>query len=486
MTRTILVLLLLATALTAGIMIGKGLQFNSDGGEASADGGREILYWKAPMDPNYRRDRPGKSPMGMDLVPVYADEVGTEDEGVVSIDPRVASNLGVRTALAERGVLSRRIDTVGYVGYDEDTFYQVNTRVDGWVEKLSIKAAGDPVRKGQVLFELYSPELVNAQQEYLAALRSGNTVLQNASRERLVGLGVGAGEIEQLSKRRIVRQRTRIYAREDGVVAHLNLREGGFVTPANPVMTIAKLDRVWVVVEIFERQAGWIEAGQQARIELDYLPGREWIGIVDYIYPELDSRSRTLKIRLRFKNDDLALRPNMFARATITGADSPPVVHVPRAALIRGGAVDRVVVARGDGRYRSRSVEPGFETRDRVAILSGLEAGERVVTSGQFLIDSESNVDTALARMDDAPVEANPNRAIVDAVVEGYRMAQRYITLRHDPIPQWSWPEMSMGFEVSDARLLEDLRLDQRVSVTIERRTDNEYVIVAIDDGTRP
>jgi Cu(I)/Ag(I) efflux system membrane fusion protein len=360
---------------------------------------REVLYWVAPMDANYRRDEPGKSPMGMDLVPVYADEVDATP-GTVRIDPTVVNNLGVRTAPAESGPLPRRIETVGYIGYDEDTLQHVHTRVDGWIEMLATKATGDPVEKGQLLFELYSPTLVNAQQEYLAALTSSNSMLRSASRDRLIALGVTQSEISRLDKERTPKQRIRVYAESDGVIAHLGVREGIFVTPATEVMSVARLDRVWVLAEVFERQAAWVEAGQAAEVELDYLPGRKWRGTVDYVYPELDATTRTLKVRIRFDNEGEALRPNMFARVTLLGSDTGPVVHIPREALIRGGSVDRVVRALGDGRFRSQAVETGVESGDRVAIRSGLAEGDLIVTSGQFLIDSESDIDSALSRMD--------------------------------------------------------------------------------------
>lgn len=396
------ILVAMAALILVAIGVGVGLLWSpGDGGDgdAATSGGREILYWKAPMDPNYRRDEPGKSPMGMDLVPVYADEAAGDDPGVVSIDSTVVNNLGVRTAPAQRSVLSRRIETVGYIAFDEDTLHQINTRVDGWIEKLAVKATGDPVERGQALFELYSPTLVNAQEEFLAALNSRTQGLLEASRERLIALGVTEAEIERLTRERSVRQRVRIHAQTDGVIAHLGIREGVYVTPATEVMSIAELDRVWILAEVFERQATWVRPGQMAEVELDYLPGERWRGEVDYVYPELDPKTRTLKVRLRFDNADGVLRPNMFARVTIFGTETGSVVHVPREALIRGGKVDRVVVALGDGRFRARPVEVGIESGDRVEIRRGVEPGESIVTSGQFLIDSESNIDVALSRM---------------------------------------------------------------------------------------
>ncbi len=400
MNKYLLIAGLVLIAIVTGVYIGRFSAPQDDNlGQGIEEKRREVLYWVAPMDPNYRRDEPGKSPMGMDLVPVYADEVDGPS-GVVSIDPIVVNNLGVRTAPAERGALSRRIETVGYVAYDEDTLQHVHTRVDGWIEALATKAAGDPVERGQLLFELYSPTLVNAQEEYLAALRSGNKLLVNASIERLKALGVTESEFERLDRERMIRQRVRVYAEANGVIAQLGVREGIYVTPATDIMSVANLDKVWVLAEVFERQAAAVEAGQHAMVELDYLPGETWHGEVDYVYPELDPKTRTLKVRLRFDNAERTLRPNMFARVTIYGGSTGDVVHIPREALIRGGKVDRVVIALGEGRFRAQAVRTGIESGERIAILEGLSAGDVVVTSGQFLIDSEANIDSALDRLD--------------------------------------------------------------------------------------
>jgi Cu(I)/Ag(I) efflux system membrane fusion protein len=391
-------------AIAIGVLLGQW--WNGDSATVSpSNGEREVLYWVAPMDPDYRRDEPGKSPMGMDLVPVYADEVDRE-VGVVKIDPTVVNNLGVRTEPAERGPLSRRIETVAYVVYDEDTMQHVHTRVEGWIENLAARATGDTVEEGQLLFELYSPTLVNAQQEYLAALRSNNSALRNASRERLSALGVSAGEIERLEQERTGRQRVRVYAQTDGVIDHLGAREGMYVTPATEVMAVANPGKIWVIAEVLERQAHWVEPGQAATVRLDNAPGRTWQGTVDYVYPELDPVARTLRVRLRFDNADGVFRPNMFASVTILGESTADLVHVPREAVIRGGSVDRVVVALGQGRFRAQPVKIGIESGDRVAILDGVAAGDTIVVSAQFLIDSEANIEAALSKLGDSTTES--------------------------------------------------------------------------------
>ena len=480
MRNMIIILLVLVT----GIGIGLAFSHWSSTPELaavteSAGAEREILYWKAPMDPNFRSDKPGKSPMGMDLVPVYAAD-SDDDESVVTISPQVVNNLGVRTEQAQYGVLSRRIDTVGYVGYDEDTLQHIHTRVDGWIESLEITATGDPVSRGQTLFELYSPTLVNAEEEYLTALRSGNSTLLTASRERLAALGVSSGEINRLKQSRIVNQRMAVTAQRDGIVADLGVREGQFITPASDVMSIANLDRVWVLAEVFERQADWIQPGQRAEVELDYLPGKRLQGTVDYVYPELDPKTRTLKVRMRFDNEYDLFRPNMFARVTIHGTETAAVVHVPRQALIRGGATNRVVLALGDGKFRAQPVLIGIESGDRVEILSGIGTTDLVVTSGQFLIDSESNVESALARMDERVTEKPASSVQVAAIVRGIDMTKQKITLYHEPIAEWSWPAMTMGFAVENEHLLMGLGEGQAIDVTIEEQVGGIYVITAV------
>ena len=373
-----------------------------------SDNGGEVLYWVAPMDPGYRRDKPGKSPMGMALLPVYADLAG-DKPGTVRISPTVINNLGVRVEAARFGVLHRQIETVGLVHYDEALYQQINTRVAGWVERIGVSGRGEPVSKGQVLFELYAPELVSAQREYLAALKLGNTNLVDASRERLLALGVGGSEITRLETTRVVRQRMPVLSSTEGYVVELPIQQGAHVSVHSPVMSIAQLDPIWIIVEILERQAGWLESGQAAEVAFDAFPGQRWRGVVEYVYPELEPDSRTLRARLSFANPELRLRPNMSARVWIEATATEPVVHIPREALIRG-SVDRVVLALGAGRFRSVAVVAGIESGDRVAILSGLEANAQVVVSGQFLIDSESNIGSALKRLEpvagEGPAEA--------------------------------------------------------------------------------
>jgi Cu(I)/Ag(I) efflux system membrane fusion protein len=355
------------------------------------------LYWVAPMDPDFRRDQPGKSPMGMDLVPVFATD---NAPGVVEISPQVENSLGVRTTGVSRGTLSQTIRTVGYVQYDEDSLIHIHPRVEGWIEQLHVTAAGDPVEAGAALYDIYSPELVNAQEEFLSALSRGSDRLQQAAEDRLRALQLSDAFISSLRGDRKVLQTVTFTSPQNGVVDNLDIREGFFVGPETTLMSIGDLQEVWVEAQIFESQASLVRVGQTVLMRLDYLPGREWLGRVDYIYPSLDTDTRTLRVRLRFVNADRALRPNMYAQVEIQLDERAEHIVIPREALIRTGSQNRVVLALGNGRFKSIVVKTGRIFSSRVEILQGLSEGDEIVSSAQFLLDSESSKSSDFMRMD--------------------------------------------------------------------------------------
>ncbi|WJW74279.1 efflux RND transporter periplasmic adaptor subunit [Thiohalobacter sp. IOR34] len=445
-------------------------------------GEREILYWVAPMDPSYRSDKPGKSPMGMDLVPVYADQGG--GEAMVSIDPAVVQNLGVRTAPVERGTLWRRIDTVGYVDYDERRLSHVHLRTDGWIDKLYVKSDGESVKKGEVLFELYSRELVNAQEEYLQALKAGNQYLRGASRDRLIALGMSREQLNELKRTRKISQLVRYHAQQDGVVDGLNVREGMYVKPATEVMTLADLSSVWLLVDVFERQSNWVEVGQPAEVSLPYLPGRTWEGEVEFVYPRIDPKTRTLQVRLRFDNPQETLKPDMYADVRIYAGPKKGVLSIPTEALIRTGDSARVVLALGEGRFDVREVVPGMESGDRVEIIRGLEEGETVVTSAQFLIDSEASLRASFKRMggkDEEGAAAGDKGPVMGmGTVHAIDAENRRLNISHAPIEALGWPEMRMDFELTEAASLEGVQPGSKVHFTLVEDADGNYRIDSI------
>ena len=360
------------------------------------------MYWVAPMDPNYRHDVAGKSPMGMDLVPVYKDEVGGADDGpgTIRISPNVVNNLGVKTHRAALALWQADIPTVGYVQYDEDKLVHIHPRVEGWIETLYVTAEGDRVEEGQALYEIYSPALVNAQNELLLALERKNQKLIVAAKDRLKALQLPLAAIETLEKTRTVQQAVTFYAPQQGVVDNLNVRAGFFVKPGTRIMSIGSLAEVWVEAEVFERQVPLLEEGAAVTMTLDYLPGKVWLGKVDYIYPSLDEKTRTVKVRLRFANEDRKLRPNMFAQISISSVSARKTLIVPSDAVIRTGKMDRVVLALGEGRFRSMQVSIGRVSGTHTEILSGLKTGDTVVTAAQFLLDSESSKSADFGRME--------------------------------------------------------------------------------------
>ena len=360
---------------------------------------KKPLYWVAPMDANYKRDKPGKSPMGMDLVPVFDNAGSDAGVGTLKISPEVVNNLGVRIATAKYQHLNSQIKTVGYVKYDEDQLVHIHPRVEGWIEKLYVKAEGDPVQENQPLYEIYSPELVNAQEELLLALDRNNPRLIHAADDRLQALQLPLRSIKELKKSKLVKQSITFYAPQSGVIDNLNIREGFFVKPGTTLMSIGKLDPVWVEAEVFERQASVVAVGIPVTMTLDYLPGTEWQGKVDYVYPTLNAKTRTVKVRLRFDNKNLTLKPNMFAQVVIHAENQQDSLLVPKESVIRTGSSDRVVLALGEGRFKSINVKVGRYDDQFAEILSGLEAGENVVSSAQFLLDSESSKTSDFKRM---------------------------------------------------------------------------------------
>lgn len=372
----------------------------SAAGKSRQSGERKILYYRAPMNPAITSPVPKKDSMGMDYIPVYADQGGAVGGSLIRISPVVEENLGIRTAPVVREDLHRLVRTVGYVAYDQSAVLRLHTRAAGWITELPIASTGERVRKGQLLFRLYSPTLVTAEQEYLRAKRGGEDGFIRAAAQRLRSLGISADEIARLERSGRPSKSIAYYAERGGVVETLNARPGLYVTPGTEVMRLGVLSKVWLVAEVYENEAGWVRVGDTAEARLASAPGEVLYGTVNFIYPELDPVTRTLKVRMTFANPDVTLLPNMYADVTIAGAPAKNVLTIPAEALIRtGDQNNRVILALGNGRFRAQPVTPGIQSGGRVAILSGLKAGEAVVTSGQFLIDSDASLNASLQRL---------------------------------------------------------------------------------------
>jgi len=323
----------------------------------------------------------------------------SEVDSIVTVAPGVLNMLGVRTEQVKRSTLFRRIDSVGYIAYDDSRIKTINLRTEGWIDHLAVKTIGTRVKQGDLLFEVYSPKLVNAQDDFVTALNSGNEDLISASFGRLNALGIAQELVEALERTHKVERSVKVFAPQDGVISELSVREGGYVEPAAPIMNLVDLSQVWLIINVFERQAEWVQIGNKAHATLASSPDRLWEGAVDYIYPTLDPKTRSLLVRVKLENPNEALKPNMYADVKLFASPKPDSISVPREALIRTGDSNRIILSLGAGKFKPVRVRVGVETVDRIEILEGLNEGADVVVSSQFLIDSESSLRAALMRM---------------------------------------------------------------------------------------
>ncbi|MGE6134728.1 efflux RND transporter periplasmic adaptor subunit [Aeromonas salmonicida] len=477
---------LLVSALLLALGAGGGYWAAKQTGDGATAKDKTPLYWVNPMDPRDKRDGPAKDNMGMDFIPVYQEQKNGSP-GTVTISPEIQQNLGVRLAKVEKLPIYQQIETVGYVGYDEDRLEAINARMAGWIRTLAIKSEGQRVAKGSLLYEIYAPDLVNAQHEYLLALNTTNPLLLRAAEGKLKSLQVPADQIAALKRSRQVRETIGIYAPSSGYVSELKVREGQYVEPAAALFNISTLQQVWVSAEVFERQAAQLRVGDPVTMTLDYAPGRSWQGRVDYLYPTLDAATRTLKVRLRVDNPDEFLKPNMFAKVAIRTGKGAPQLVVPSEAVIRTGSQDRLVLALGDGNFKSVAITlgPQFGDKvaitlgpqfgDKVAIKAGVEAGDSIVSSAQFLLDSESAIDSDFQRM----TAVRPVQVWTQGTVQSMDLASRTLMVAHPPIPEWQWPAMEMEFTVADGVEITQLAEGQILHLQVMQKGD-EYRITTI------
>ena len=375
---------------------------------------KKILYWRAPMDPNEIYNEPGKSKMGMDLVPVYEDEQGAQ--GIVTIDPAVQQNMNIKTEIVLKKRLSSKVTTNGVLLKDETTEYLVTTKVSGWIEKLYVNYTGQEVHKGQKLMDIYSPQLVAAQQELLTALSYKNTSSQSTiesikkSGDELVGnairklqlLDVSESEINNLIDTKKVKTNLKLYALNSGTVIHKNVLEGEKIMAGAPLLRIANLTNLWLTADIYEYELSKVKLGSKASITFNFLPGKTYTGKISFIYPTIEPTSRTARIRIDVDNSNGKLKPDMFANVVIEGIDLGEYPVVPENAVIRSGNKDIVILSIGNGKFKPTPVKLGSYADGLYQVLEGLSEGNKIVTSAQFLIDSESNLRSAIGQMQES------------------------------------------------------------------------------------
>jgi len=422
---------------------------------------RKPLFYRHPMNPEIASPVPAKDDMNMDYIPVYADDGGSDDspKGTVLIDPVTVQNIGVRTAIAEQRTLSRQIRAIGRVAYNEERLFRLHPKTEGWIKKLHVDKTGSPVEKNDVLLSIYSPQLVSSQEEYLLALknkqvlsnspfdeiRQGAIDLAETSRQRLALLDVADHQIRELERTRKIKKYLHIHSAFSGIATNIGAREGQYVTPQTELYRLADLSEIWVYANIYEYELPWISEGDEVEMTLTGIPGKRFKGRLAYIYPYAEATTRTVKVRIVFDNKALLLKPDMFAELIIAASRQVNAVVVPSEAVVRSGMREQIFVVRAPGKFEPREVTLGVTTRGLTQILSGVKPGERVVTSSQFLIDSESKLREATAKMmevlnaekrinrsEDIDGAAMVEKVMVEKAMTKKEMAEMDVSLKND------------------------------------------------------
>ncbi|NOX50743.1 MAG: efflux RND transporter periplasmic adaptor subunit [Gammaproteobacteria bacterium] len=398
---------------------------------------RKVLFYRNPMNPAITSPIFMQDDMGMDYIAVYADGGGgDEPTGTVTIDPVTVQNIGVRTKIAETRDLSRILNGLGRVDFNEERLTRLHPKTSGWIETLIVDETGRKVSKDTILLGIYSPELVAAQQEYLVALNNWESLKNSAAsqmkksakiivesaHERLQLFDVPEHQIHELEKSRKIKKQLHIHSPFEGQVMHIGAREGQYVTPKDELYLIADLTRIWVNVDIFEDELSWLKLGDHAEMRVRAEPGRIYKGEITFIHPTLNPKSRTVQVRLEFDNTDLQLKPGMFANVTLYVDPQPGAVVVPSEAIVRSGSREQVFIVREPGKFEPREVTLGVNAKGMTQILSGVEAGEQVVTSSQFLIDSESKLREATAKMMAAMASESTEQDMADMDMDDMSM----------------------------------------------------------------
>ncbi len=443
--------------------------------------GRRVRYWHDPMVPGQKFDKPGKSPfMDMQLVPVYADEAG--DEGTVAISPRVVQSLGIRTAEVVKGVLAQKVQAVGNVAYNERELVLVQARVGGFVEKLHVRAPLDPVRKGQPLIEILSPDWVAAQEEYLALRKlqvPDAEPLRDAARQRMRLVGMSDEAIQALENTGKVQTHAVLYAPISGVVAELGAREGMTVMAGAALFRLNSLASVWINAEVPEVQAAALKPGQPVEARAAAYPGVVWKGRIQALLPQVNQTTRTVTARIELATPRGRLVPGMFATVDLASVAALEALLVPSEAVIHTGTRSVVVTALGEGRFKPVEVETGAEANGRTEIRKGLELGQNVVVSGQFLIDSEASLKATVDRM--APAEdAQATAASHHGEGKVVAIGEQEVTISHGPIESLQWGAMTMPFRNPPSGLPKDLAVGDSVSFEFRQKPEGQFTLTQI------
>lgn len=450
---------------------------------------KKVLYWHDPMVPTQKFDKPGKSPfMDMQLVPVYAGESG--DEGTVSVSPRVQQNLGIRTAEVTRGEMTSRVEAAGSIAFNERDQTFVQARSTGFVEKLFVRATLDPVKKGQPLAELYVPDWIAAQEEFLSVRRMQGTdlaVLIDGARQRMRLVGMTDDQIKLVERAGRVQPRIILVAPTSGVIVELTAREGMTVMPGSPLFRINGLSTVWAIADVPESQSALLRPGTVVEARSPALPDTVFKGKIQAVLPEVNQGTRTIKARIELANPQGRLAPGMFVSVALNAKPEQGLM-VPTEAIIQTGRRLVVMIAEGDGKFRSVDVEIGNESNGQTEITRGLQAGQMVVTSGQFLIDSEASLRGTTTRMEGTGQPSGGEAAGSTAASSEHSgkakiesIEKDAVTLSHDPIPSMKWSAMTMDFGKPAGGIPDGLRPGQTVDFAFTMNKEGLPVLTRIE-----
>ena len=495
MNRNALIATIVAVAVLAAVGGGawwlgmsRGMSMASPAGAAAGpQPGRKVLYWHDPMVPAQKFDKPGKSPfMDMQLVPVYADE-GGGGPPAVRVDPALQQNLGIRTAEVTRGGIESSLQAVGSVAYNERDVALVQARSNGYLERLYVRAPLDPVRKGQPLAELYVPDWIAAQEEYLSVRRMGANApagLLDAAAQRMRLAGMSDAQIGLVEHGSKAQARLTIAAPIGGVIAELTAREGMTVMNGAPLFRINGISTVWVNADVPESMASAVRPGTVAQVTSAALPNEHYSGKVTAILPQVDAATRTLKARIEVANPNAKLVPGMFANVAFSSSSAADKLLIPSEAVIRTGKRNVVMVAGDQGRFVPVEVELGQEGGGVIEARKGLQAGQKVVTSGQFLVDSEASLKGIETRLQPATGAGPANPAPAPQVHKGQgkieSVGKDEITLSHGPIPTLKWPAMTMGFKPPPGGVPSGLKPGDTVDFEIRELPEGGFGITRI------
>jgi membrane fusion protein, copper/silver efflux system len=456
--------------------------------------GKRILYWQDPMVPGQRFDKPGKSPfMDMQLVPVYADDDGAA--GTVSINPRVQQNLGIRTAEVTKSTLTPSFETVGSVAYNERDVAVVQARANGYLERLYVRAPLDPVRKGQALADIYVPDWVAAQEDYLAVRRMDTNApegLLDGARQRMRLAGMSDAQIRLVESSSKVQPRMMVTAPIGGVVTELVAREGMTIMSGAPLFRLNGLATVWVNAEVPESLAAQVRPGNVVQATTSALPGETFHGKFSAILPEVNATTRTLKARVELANPSGQLVPGMFVRVSFTPAGRKEVLLIPSEAVIQTGKRSVVMVSQGEGKFMPINIEVGVEANGQIEVRKGLEAGQKVVVSGQFLVDSEASLKGVETRLNTALNALDHGTAGKAAITmhQGTGKVESIdkdeIMLSHGPIPSLQWEPMTMGFKLPTTGLPKNIAVGDTVEFEFHRTPEGQFQIMTIVPAAKP